>query len=528
MDPLWLLFALIFSFLATSIRLPPLVGFLVAGFVLKALGVEGGDLIEKLADLGVLLLLFTIGLKLRLKSLMAPEVWGGASLHMLICIGLFSVMLVTPSIMGISWYMDITWTSAAVISFALSFSSTIFAVKVLEDRNEIKTRHGQLAIGILIIQDIIAVVFLTLATDLTPTIYALGLLALPLLRPLFDFMLDRSGHGEVLILFGLFAAIMGYEIFYMVGMKGDLGALALGILLSSHHKAPELAKSLMGFKDIFLIGFFLSIGLNASPQWLDLIVAIALVVVMVPIKTILFYLLLIQFKLRARTSFLSALSLANYSEFGLIVASVGLSAGLIEQRWLVIIAIALAISFVISSILNRHAHDLYDKMDERLLSLEKPDRLPGDELPNLGDAEILIMGMGRVGSGAYEAMRETHGDKVIDIDADIRQIERHQERGDNVILGDAEDIDFWEGVNIDKVCLIMLAMPSHDDVLNTVKRLKSINYQGVISAVAKHEDDRQQLKEAGVDAAFNIYAEAGSGFADHVTTKLSAKGLINT
>ncbi len=522
MDPLWLLFALIFSFIAKIVKLPPLVGFLAAGFVLHAFGIEGGVLIEELAELGVLLLLFTIGLKLRLPNLIAPEVWGGASLHMLLTVIILGLMLVTPALMGVSWYMDITWTSAAVIAFALSFSSTIFAVKVLEDRTEIKTRHGQVAIGILIIQDIIAVLFLTMATDKTPTIYAFGLLALPLLRPAIGYMLARSGHGEILVLFGLFAAIAGSELFYSVGMKGDLGALAFGILLSSHHKSSELAREMISFKDIFLIGFFLSIGINASPQWLDIIVAFALVVVMVPIKAVFFYFILVQFKLRSRTSFLSALSLANYSEFGLIVASVGFSAGLIEQRWLVIIAIALAISFVISSVANRLAHEFYDRMDEMLAKHEKPERLPGDEIPNLGDSEILILGMGRVGSGAYAAMRKKYGDKVIGIDSDIHQIERHQAAGDNIILGDAEDIDFWDGVDIGNIRLIMLAMPNHQDVLNTVKRLKSMNYEGVISAIAKHEDDRLELKAAGVDAAFNFYAEAGSGFADHVTRKLNA------
>ena len=522
MDPLWLLFALIFSFAAKLIRLPPLIGFLVAGFVLHAFGIEGGELIDELAELGVLLLLFTIGLKLRLPNLIAPEVWGGASIHMFISVVLFAIMLATPALMGISWYMDMSWTSAAVIAFALSFSSTIFAVKVLEDRNEIKTRHGQVAIGILIIQDLIAVIFLTLATDKTPTIYAFGLLALPLLRPVIGYMLSRSGHGEVLILFGLFAAIAGSELFYSVGMKGDLGALAFGVLLSTHHKSSELSRSLMGFKDIFLIGFFLSIGINAAPEWLDIIVALALVVVMVPIKTVLFYFLLVQFKLRSRTSFLSALSLANYSEFGLIVAYVGTSSNLIEHRWLVIIAIALSFSFILSSILNRLAHQLYDIVDDDLLRFEKQHRLPGDELPQVGDAEILILGMGRVGSGAYEAMRETHGDKVLGIDADIPKVEEHKELGHNVILGDAEDIDFWDGVNLEKIHLIMLAMPHHEDMLHTVRRLKSLNYKGLISGVAKHEDDRLELKEAGVNAAFNFYAEAGTGFAEHVRQRLES------
>ena len=173
MDPLWLLIALLFGFLAQQIRLPPLIGFLLAGFALHALGIEGGEALQKFADLGVTLLLFTIGLKLRLRSLLAPQIWATASVHMSLIVILIAGLLLLPSLAGFVWLGALDWQAATVIAFALSFSSTVFAVKILEDRGEMKTRHGQVAIGILIIQDIIAVVFLTLATDKSPTLWAL-------------------------------------------------------------------------------------------------------------------------------------------------------------------------------------------------------------------------------------------------------------------------------------------------------------------------------------------------------------------
>ena len=134
-------------------------------------------------------------------------------------------LLMIPALMGLSWLGALDWQAAAVIAFALSFSSTVFAVKTLEDRGEMKSRHGQVAIGILIIQDIIAVIFLTFATDKSPTLWALALLSLPFFRPLLNHFIERSGHGEVLILFGMFMAIGGGELFNLVGMKADLGAL---------------------------------------------------------------------------------------------------------------------------------------------------------------------------------------------------------------------------------------------------------------------------------------------------------------
>ena len=207
MDPMWLLVALVLGFFAQQLRLPPLIGFLFAGFALHAMDIDGGPALQKFADLGVTLLLFTIGLKLRLRSLLAPEVWATASAHMALLVVMIGGLLLVPGLMGLAWLGSLDWKAAAVIAFALSFSSTVFAVKILEDRGEMKTRHGQVAIGILIIQDLIVVVFLTLATDKSPTLWALALLGLPFARPLLNHFMQRSGHGEVLVLFGMFMAI---------------------------------------------------------------------------------------------------------------------------------------------------------------------------------------------------------------------------------------------------------------------------------------------------------------------------------
>lgn len=524
MDPLWLLVALVLGFFAQQIRLPPLVGFLFAGFGLHALGIEGGAALQKFADIGVTLLLFTIGLKLRLRNLLAPEVWATASAHMALLVVLIGGLLLLPGLAGFLWLGSLDWQSAAVIAFALSFSSTVFAVKILEDRGEMKTRHGQVAIGILIIQDIIAVVFLTLATDKSPTLWALALLGLPFLRPLLNHFMQRSGHGEVLVLFGMFMAIGGGELFELVGMKADLGALIFGVLLSGQQKSSELSRALLSFKDLFLIGFFLSIGINALPSLSDILIAATLVLLLLPLKTLLFFWLLTRLQLRVRTAFLSTVGLANYSEFGLIVAAVGGSAGWIDQKWLVIIALALTFSFVIGSIINARAHNLYTAVEHHLRGFESSRRLRGDLTPDLGGAEILIAGMGRVGSGAYLSMHETFGDKVCGIDADVENVSWHQQAGDKVILGDAEDADFWREVNTARLRLVMLAMPTLKDMLQAVTILNDIGYDGIIAAVTKHEDDRAELEAAGAHLTFNFYAEAGAGFAEHVRQELQQSG----
>ncbi|VAW53949.1 Putative glutathione-regulated potassium-efflux system protein KefB [hydrothermal vent metagenome] len=528
MDPLWLFIALLCGFFARQIMLPPMVGFLAAGFVLHGIGVESSSSLQTMADLGVTLLLFTIGLKLRLRNLLAPEVWAAGSLHMLLITSLGAGLLVLAAVSGLVWFEQMDWRSASVVAFALSFSSTVFAVKIFEDRGEMKTRHGQISIGILIIQDIIAVVFLTLATGKIPSMWAFLLLALPFARPFLNKLLQRSGHGEVLILFGLFMAIGGGQLFQLVGMKADLGALVFGILLSNQGKTNELARSLLSFKDIFLVGFFLSIGLSGIPTFSDVAIAVMIVAFFLPIKSLLYFGLLAVFKLRARTAFLSANGLSNYSEFGLIVAAVGVSSGWITQQWLMIIAVALSLSFVAAAVVNGQVHTLYARYEKYFHRFESTKRLPKDLPADLGDAEILILGMGRVGRGAYTSMHEVFGEKVYGIDADVDQVARYKKQNLRVQVGDAEDVDFWHGVNVSKLHLVMLAMPALGDMRQAVKLIKAEGYTGFIAAVTRYEDDRKILESEGVDATFNFYTEAGTGFAEHVRQQLKGSGKCLT
>jgi len=521
MDPIWVTIAFFLGFAARQVGLPPLVGFLAAGFVLNGIGIEGGETLDIISDLGVTLLLFTIGLKLQIRSLLKPRIWATGTIHMLITVALFGAAIIGLSLAGTSLFASLDFKQSLLIAFALSFSSTVFAVKVLEAKGEMAALHGRVSIGILIIQDIVAVLFLTFSLGKIPSFWALSLLALlPVIRYLLKGILSRCGHGEVLILAGMFIAlVVGAAAFDLVGLKADLGALIVGMLIADHPKASELAKSLLGFKEIFLVGFFLSIGLSGAPTLEALGIATLLTFVM-PLKVALFFFLLTRFKLRARTSLLTSLSLANYSEFGLIVGAVGAANGWIGSEWLVIMVIALSMTFVLAAPLNTSAHRIYSRMAGRLKPFETRTRLPEEESIDPGDARIAIFGMGRVGTGAYDFMRERHGGKVLGFDFDSEVIRVHQEAGRNVIKGDPMDSDFWERAKKKNhhVTLVMLAMPSMTENIEVARQLKqeSKYFSGIIAAVARFDDEVEALKEAGVDAAFNIYGEAGAGFAEHI------------
>ena len=506
---------------ARFVGLPPLVGYLVAGFVLFAAGGRITPTLTEFSEIGVTLLLFSIGLKLRLGNLLMPQIWAVASLHMLVTIGLAGVLIYTLGVVGVALFSGMDLATVAMIAFALSFSSTVFAVKVLEEKGEMGSLYGRIAIGILIIQDIIAVVFLAVSTGKVPSPWALLLLGLIPLRPFIYTMLEKCGHGELQVLFGLTLALGGAQVFELVGVKGDLGALILGVLLARSAGASELARQLLGFKDLFLVGFFLTIGLS-GPLSLDTVMAGMLLLVLVPFKTLLFFRLLSAFRLRVRSSLLASLSLANYSEFGLIVAAIAVANGWLGNEWLIAIAITLSLSFILAAPLNTAAYSLYARYRPHLARFESEQRIEAERVIDPGDASVLVFGMGRIGSVAYDTIRQRVGETVLGVDIDHETVDALVAGGRRVIHGSATDVDFWDRITLDhaQVELILLAMPNHHENLFAVRQLKQLGYAGRIAAVAKYADELKALREAGVDAAYNLYTEAGAGFAEHVCNEL--------
>ncbi|MCC2615699.1 cation:proton antiporter [Aestuariibacter halophilus] len=527
MDFAYILFAFACGLAVKTINLPPLIGFLCAGFLLNALGYQASPALSTLAELGITLMLFTIGLKLNIRDLIKREVWLGSISHAIVWIGISSGLFMLLAYLGAGHFALLSWSDAALLAFALSFSSTVCIVKLLEDSGEIKTRHGKLAVGILIMQDIFAVVFLVVATGKTPTLWALLLPLLLFTRPVWRRLLEATGHGELLPLTGFMFALGAYELFELVGVKGDLGALIVGMIIARHPKSTELAKALMGFKDLFLIGFFLSIGFTALPT-LDMVITALILCTLLPLKFAAFFRLFTGLRLRARTAYLGSLVLGNYSEFGLIVIALLVSLGTLPQQWLVILAIAVSISFLFTGFSYRHSHQQYRRLKDHLRRYQHPIRLAEDTYIQPTNAKVLVMGLGRVGKGAYTALANVLGDCVWGMDADPVRIRRLQQQGLQALVGDGEDIDFWENTDLSGVELVLLAVPSTEDISNITGQLRAAGFTGKVAAIARYEDEIQPLLDAGSDKVFNFFTEAGTGFAEESLQLIKASPKYET
>jgi predicted Kef-type K+ transport protein len=522
MEFIWIGFAFICGLFTKLISLPPSIGYLAAGFILHFLGYQADNMVTVLADIGITLMLFTIGLKLNIKDLVKQEVWLGSLSHTALWLLIGLVLLKGIALMSINFVSGLSMATSALIVFALSFSSTVCVVKLMEDHGEMRTRHGKLAIGILVMQDIIAVIFLVVATGKIPSPWVASLLLFIPLKPYINKAIDKVGHGELIPLMGFFVAFGAYELFELVKVKGDLGALLVGMYLASHSKASEITKSLLSFKDLFLIGFFLSIGFTALPT-LEMLTIASILTLLIPIKFLLFFFILVKLNLRGRTAFLSALALSNFSEFGLIIAALSSKSGWLSPEWLVILSLAVSLSFIITNVLYNFAHDYFANNKEKFKRFESKNRLEEDSFVQPCQAPIAIIGMGRVGMGAYNALNTQNEDQVWGLDTDKNKVKWLNENGINAFVGDAEDADFWESIDLSKVELTLLALPSVQDIMNITSQIKRTNYRGKIAAIARYDDERLALENFGVDKVFNFYTEAGVGFAEESINLIKTK-----
>lgn len=521
-DPLWIAIAFICGLLVRLIGLPPLIGFLAAGFMLNALGAEGGEFLHATADLGITLLLFSIGLKLSPRELARPQVWGVATIHMGTITLMIAALILLLAQTGQPLFAGVTLEIALLIGFALSFSSTVFAVKILDDLGASNANHGKISIGVLVVQDLAAVMFIALSMGKTPSLWAAALLLLVLIRPLFFRLLERTGHGELLVLFGIAMALGGADIFELAGIKEDVGALVFGMLLAGHPKSNELAKALLGFKDLFLLGFFLSIGMTALPGWQEVLVAL-LFILFLPVKVAIYFGLFSLFSLRASNSWRTSLNLANYSEFGLIVGAIAVSGGWLPGEWLAVFAIVLSFSFMLSAPLVNIRDTVYQAWRPRLKAFERRNRLSGDEDLDLAQIKVVIFGMGRMGTAAYNAVARDFEPDLAGVEIDTQLVEQHQQSHRNVVKGDATNPDFWTRAHglIDGLNWVLLTLPTHKANMAAAQRLRELGYRGNIAATSKYKDEEHALKSVGVGYTFNIYSEAGLGFANELKNIIS-------
>lgn len=500
----WIGSAYLMGLIASRLMFPPLVGYLIAGYALHASGFSTFAAIPQIADIGIELLLFTVGLKIKPRSLIRGEVLSVGGWHLIIVTSVSALMF---------FWLDKHITGGLVLGVSLAFSSTVLAIKVLEDNGELSSFHGRDVLSILILQDLIAIALLAFTDGHQPTPWALELLLIPFLRPVAYRLLEASRNSELRLMLGVTMALAGGVFAEHLGISADIGALLTGIMLGGHAKTDDIAHKLWSLKELFLVAFFLQIGLNDLPTKQQALTALSLLA-WLPLQGGLFFFLFIMAGLRARTAFVSSLALTTYSEFALITTQSVVKAGLLAPEWQAIISLAVAASLAIAAPLNHYSHILFAWLEPILIRAERRNRNRHlDKIPDsLGAAEWLIVGMGRTGVSAYTALHSQEK-RVVGLDADPTVVEMHLAQNRRVIYGDSEDTELWSGLPLDRVKGVILTLPQFDLRCSAVTQLRNRGFTGKIGTLCYFDEEQEDLVRLGASFVIHPLSEAGNQMA---------------
>ncbi|ROQ90127.1 cation:proton antiporter domain-containing protein [Desulfosoma caldarium] len=530
--------ATLLGMIGQKLRQPLIIMFLATGILAgpSFFGIiHSYEQIELLAHIGIALLLFIVGLKLDLHLIRTT---GPVAL----ATGLGQIIF--TSIIGflIALAFGMTYLSAAYVAVALTFSSTIIIVKLLSDKREIDSLHGQIAIGFLIVQDIAAILALvalttfgSAATDPGGALGSalligakgvgfLGVVAL-LMKYVLPYICRRLAHSpEMLTLFAIAWAVVLGAGSELLGFSKEVGAFLAGVSLASTDYRELIGARLTSLRDFLLLFFFIDLGArldwSAAGSQLGASLTFSLFVLIGNPLIVLVIMGLMGY--RRRTSFLAGLTVAQISEFSLIVAALGLSIGHITNETVGLITLVGVVTIFVSTYMILYSGQLYHILSGPLRLFERRDPIREAAIDTAVDAEaldVILVGLGNYGSGLAEYLLR-RGKSVLAVDFDPGVLERWRARGVPVVYGDMADPEMHEHLPLNRARWVISAVRSREMNLALISTLKENRYQGKVALTARDDSEARDFERAGAHLVFRPFKDATEQAADALTTAL--------
>ncbi len=426
---------------------------------------------------------------------------------------------------------------AVYVAVALTFSSTIIVVKLLSDKREIDALHGRIALGFLIVQDIVVVLVMIALTALgqegdasslqqqalTVLINGSGLVVaiFILMRYILPTVLRQLAKSqELLLLFAIAWAVSLATIGVMLGFSKEVGAFLAGISIASSPYKDVISARMVGLRDFLLLFFFIDLGAQmdltligeqiTSALIFSLFVLIGNPLIVMTIMGFLGY--------RKRTGFLAGLTVAQISEFSLILAALGVQLGHINQQILGTITLVGVITISISTYMIIYSHQLYEKLAPWLSIFERkiPYReLQGNRAEMDSEVDVVLIGLGRFGAGIAEILRANNY-QVLGIDFNPDLVHQGDSTGHSVHYGDAEDPEFIGTLPLSRVKWVVSTADDTHVNLALLHGLRDQDFQGKIAVTAHSDSIADKLKQAGADLVLIPYVDASQGAATQI------------
>ena len=519
--------------LGIRMRQPLIVMFIAVGILVGPSGfhlITVSDQFQLLAELGIAILLFVVGLKLDLHLI---RTMGPVAL----ATGLGQVAFTSLFGFFIALGLGMSPIGALYVAVALTFSSTIIIVKLLSDKREIDALHGRIAVGFLIVQDIAVVLAMIVLNALGAGeggngvwmeglavlgksalfIAAVGLVmrfVLPYVMP------HLAKTQELLLLFSIAWAVLLAALGDHLGFSKEIGAFLAGVSLASTPFRESIASRLISLRDFLLLFFFVSLGAHLDLADIGAQIGPALIFsAFVLIGNPLIVMVIMGFMgYRKRTGFLAGLTVAQISEFSLILGALGLSLGHIDQETLGLITLVGIITIGLSTYMILYSHQLYNRLApwlgifERRRPYREIQEAAGHELERI---DVILFGLGRYGRNIAENLLR-RGKRVLGVDFDP-QVVGGSGAGVPIYYGDAEDPEILEHLPLSRARWIVNATPGRDANLTMLKSVREKGYPVKVVLTAHNQADADAYRQAGADKVLWPFVDAAEQAVDYLT-----------
>ncbi|KAA9005751.1 cation:proton antiporter [Histidinibacterium aquaticum] len=536
------------GFVGLLLRQPLIVSFIAVGILAgpSALDIARSDeQIELLAELGIAVLLFLVGLKLDFKLV---RTLGPVALTT----GLGQVLFTTVFGFLIALGLGLAPLTAFYVAVALTFSSTIIIVKLLSDKREVDSLHGRIALGFLIVQDVVVVLAMivlsalgvgagtddaALGAILQVLFYgAVTLAAVALfVRFVADPLVERLARApELLVSFAIGWAALLAAVGHYLGFGKELGGLLAGISLASTAFREAIAARLTSLRDFLLLFFFIALGasLDLSVLGASIVPALVLSVFVLVGNPLIVLAIMGAMGYRKRTAFLAGLTVAQISEFSLIFMAMGVSVGHVSEEALGLVTLVGLVTIAASTYMITFSHQLYDRLEPLLGVFERRrvSNAPDDMSLSGAAPDVVLFGLGRYGLGIALELRAA-GQKVLGVDFNPEALRQARKLGFDTVFGDANDPEFVLHLPLSTTRWVVSAVPEHDTGLThtdprrgLIGAVRDAGYQAGIAVTAQREAAAPALKDAGADIVLTPYSDAASAAARMILTGRQDRG----
>lgn len=525
------------------LRQPLIVSFIAVGVLVgpSALDiVTAEEEMDLLAKMGISLLLFLVGLRLDVKQI---RQMGSVAL----ATGLGQVAFTSIVGFALCVLLGMDRITSLYVAVALTFSSTIIIVKLLSDKRELDSLYGRIAVGFLIVQDLVVVLVMIglsalgagTSEDVASPWAAAGMVIvkgvafLAAIALFMRFAANRVVHvlarsPELLLLASVSWAISLAMVGELIGMSREVGAFLAGVSLASTHYREAISGRLVSLRDFLLLFFFINLGAGLDLSSIGSATGAAIVLSLFVLigNPLIVMIIMGVMGYRRRTGFLAGLTVAQISEFSLILAALGLALGHIDGETVGLITLVGLITIGLSTYLILYSHPIYDRLAGALRIFERarPVRDMCEDAVSPSSVDVILFGLGRYGRNIGRHLRE-RSLSVLGVDFDPQVVAALRAEGWWAEYGDAEDPEFPSALPLGRCRWIVSTMPHLHTNRSLLCALREQGYRGGIALTAHSSADARALEQAGADLVLLPFIDAATEAADRLTAESSGSGL---